>query len=263
LVIAFVLIYLTNSAPEYLGPLESLAVRNEALFVSIPLILVSLVLLWRGGYLRQVQARNRLSVLEILGAGLLVVAVTLVFGLGLSPLDLCLGGGGGFVCYPDANGFILGLLDLMLVVIAEELFFRAYLINELNQFLGSGAGAVAASALLYSFFHLPALQVEGFGTIMPLGVLEILIGAFSLSACYWYTGRNLGAAILLHAYWDAIGALEFIPNYGQYGEFLLIIGQLSLPAVVIIVTHRVWSSRIVASKGHGRGTSALQNEAAF
>lgn len=236
--IAFVLIYLTNSAPEYLGPLESLALKDGALFVGIPLILVSLVFLWRGGYLREVQSRRRFSAFEILEAGLLVVAVTTVFGLGPSPFNLCLGGGGGFVCYAEASGFLLGLLDLILVVIAEELFFRAYLMNELNQALGAGAGAVAVSALLYSVFHLPALQVEGFGTVSLLGFLQILIGAFSLSACYWYTGRNLVAVIILHAYWDGVGALVFIPNYGRLGEFLLILGQLSLPAAVLIITHR-------------------------
>ncbi len=237
-VISFVLIYLTNSEPEYLGPLEPVAVKDAALFVSIPLILVSLVFLWRGGYLREVQSRNRFSAIEILEAGLLTIAITAYFGLGLSPLNLCLGGGGGFVCYPNTRGFFAGLFDLVIVVLGEELFFRAYVINELNQLLGVGTGAVAASALLYSVFHLPALQVEGFGTISLLGLLQILIGAISLSACYWYTGRNLAAVVLLHVYWDGVGALVLIPDYGQSGGILLILGQLSLPAAALIITHR-------------------------
>jgi membrane protease YdiL (CAAX protease family) len=238
LAFTFAVIYLTNSAPEYLGPLESLAVNNAALFVGAPLILASLVFLWRGGYLRKVQSRGKFSAVEILEAGLLVIAVTAFFGLGPSPFNLCLGGGGGFVCYPSSSGFLLGLFDLVLIVMAEELFFRAYLINELDHLLGVGTGAVAASALLYSVFHLPALQVEGLGTVSLLGFLQVLIGAFTLSACYWYTGRNLAAVVLLHAYWDGVGALVFLPDFGQFGGILLILGQLSLPAAVLIVTHR-------------------------
>jgi hypothetical protein len=50
--------------------------------------------------------------------------------------------------------------------------------------------------------------------------------------------------IFLHAYWDAIGALELIPNFGQYSEFLLIIGQLAVPAAVLVVTHALLSPRL-------------------
>jgi len=82
--------------------------------------------------------------------------------------------------------------------------------------------------------------VEGFGTISLLGFTGIVVGAFSLSVCYWYTGRNLAAVILLHAYWDGVGALVLIPNYGQYGEIVLILGQLSLPAAVLVITQRLW-----------------------
>lgn len=256
LAIAFTLVYLTNSAPQYLGPLEQTIARNQALFVGISLILISCVLIWRGGYWRQVQSRAKVSVFELVEAGLLAMIVTAFFGLGLSPLNLCIGGGGGFACYPDTSGFARGVLDLACVVLSEELFFRAYLMNELDQILGVGIGAVMVSTLIYSFFHLPALQVEGFGMVSLPGFLQILIGGFSLSACYWYTGRNLAAVILLHAYWDALGALELIPNYGQYGEFVLIICQLSLPAIVLIITHKLWSpvtSRISAlSQSHPR-----------
>jgi len=239
LAIAFVLIYLTNSAPQYFGPVEQLVVRNQALFVGVFLILFSSCLLWLGGYWPLVQSRTRLSALELAELGLLVVTVTAFFGLGLSPFNLCIGGGGGFACYPDVTGFLRGVLDLVCIVLSEELFFRAYLMNELDRVLGVGVGAVTISALIYSVFHLPALQAEGFGTVSLTGFLQILIGALSLSAAYWYTGRNLVAVIFLHAYWDAIGALELIPSFGQYGEFLLIVGQLSLPAVFLIITHKV------------------------
>jgi len=242
LLVAFTLIYVTNNAPGYLGPLEALFATDEELFVGISLILISLVLLRSGGYLRQAQSRGRFSLIEIAEAGVLVLAVTAFFGLGLSPFNLCIGGGGGFVCYADSGRFFSGLLDLVCIVVAEELFFRAYLINELNRVLNFGAGAVIVSSLIYAFFHLPVLQILGLGSVSVSGLLQILIGAFSLSACYWYTGRNLAASALLHAYWDGVGALLLIPNYGLYGEYLLILGQLSLPAAVLIISHRLGPS---------------------
>ena len=242
LAVAFVLIYLTNSAPQYLGPLEQTVVRNQVLFVGISLIIISSVLLWRGRYWRQVQSKTKSAWFELVEAGILALAMTAFFGLVLSPFNLCLGGGGGFVCYPDISGFLRGVLDLAVIVLSEELFFRAYLMNELNQILGRGVGAVILSPLIYSVFHLPALQVEGFGTISLLGFVGIVVGAFSLSVCYWYTGRNLAAVLLLHAYWDGVGALVLVPNYGQYGEIVLILGQLSLPTAVLVITHRLWPS---------------------
>ncbi len=241
LAIAFVLVYLTNSAPSSLGPLEPVIVPNQTLFVGVSLILVSLFWLWRSGYLRLIQSRGRVAAFELVIAALLLLTLTAYFGLGLSPFNLCIGGGGGFACYPDLQGFLRGLLNLMCIVLAEELFFRAYLMNELNQIIGVGAGVVIVSTLIFSLFHLPALQIEGFGAVSLLGFSQILVGAISLSACYWYTGRNLAAVLLLHAYWDGIGALLLIPNLGQYGPLLLLLGQLSLPAAVLVVTHKLWS----------------------
>ncbi|MDA4125638.1 MAG: CPBP family intramembrane metalloprotease [Thaumarchaeota archaeon] len=241
LAIGFVLVYLTNSAPSYLGPLEPVIIPNQTLFVAVSLILVSLFWLWRCGYLRRIQSKGRVAAFELVIAALLLVTLTAYFGLGLSPFNLCIGGGGGFACYPDLQGFLRGLLNLMFIVLAEEFFFRAYLMNELGQILGVGTGVVTVSALLYSLFHLPALQVEGFGVVSALGFFQIFIGAVSLSACYWYTGRNLVAVILLHAYWDGIGALLLIPNVQHYGPILLLLGQLSLPAAVLVITHRLWT----------------------
>jgi membrane protease YdiL (CAAX protease family) len=257
LAIAFVLIYLTNSAPSYLGPLEPIIIANQTLFVGISLILVSLFWLWRSGYLRLIQSKGRVAAFELVIAAVLLVTLTAYFGLGLSPFNLCIGGGGGFACYSDLQGFLRGLLNLMCIVLAEELFFRAYLMNELNQILGVGVGAVIVSTLLFSLFHLPALQIEGFGSISSLGFLQILVGAFSLSACYWYTGRNLAAVLLLHAYWDGVGALLLLPSDSQYAPILLLMGQLSLPAAILVITHRLWSRlpRMAAGLSLGSRTS--------
>lgn len=55
-----------------------------------------------------------------------------------------------------------------MIVGGEETFFVVYVTTELNRIVGSGAVAVIVSALVYSFSHLPVLQVEGFGAISSL-----------------------------------------------------------------------------------------------
>jgi membrane protease YdiL (CAAX protease family) len=237
LIVVFVLVILTNSAPTYFGPLEPLVSQNQDVFVGLALILVSSVLLWRGGYWRSIQSRGSLALFELAEAGLLLLLLTAIFGLGLNPLDRCLGGGGGFTCYSTIPSFLRGLFDLALIVVAEEIFFVAYLTREFAEVTGKGGLAIFLSTLFYASFHFPALQVEGFGAISPLGFLEVLIGTFSLIACYWYT-RNLVAVALMHAYWDGVGALVLLPNAGVLSPIFLLLGQLSLPAVALVMTHR-------------------------
>jgi hypothetical protein len=239
LVVVYILVTVTNSAPGYLGALEPLVSRNQDVFVGLSLVLVSAVLLWRTGYWREVQSRGRRALFEFIEAGVLLLVLTAVFGLGLSPFSMCLGGGGGFTCYGNAAGFIRGILDLACIILGEEMFFVAYVTKELNQITGVGPVAVFAATLLYSFSHFPALQVEGFGVVFILGFLQILIGTSTLIACYWYTGRNLAAVILMHAYWDGVGALVLFPNVMVFGPILLMLGQLTLPAAALILTHRL------------------------
>ena len=246
LAIGYILITVTNSAPWYFGGLQSLIMTNQDIFVGLSLVTISALALWRGGYLGGVQSKGKLPLLELVEVGVLLVALTAFFGLGLSPLSMCLGGGEGFTCYASLQGFLRGILGLMFIVAGEEMFFVVYVTTELNRILGKGAAAVALSALVYSTSHLPILQVEGFGTIYSLWFLQILVGTSSLIACYWFSGRNLAAVILLHAYWDGIGAIVLFPNAGVFSPILLILGQLSLPAAVAVVTHRIGISRLAA-----------------
>jgi membrane protease YdiL (CAAX protease family) len=237
LIIVFVLVTLTNSAPSYFGPFEPLVSQNQVVFVGLALIMVSSVWLWRGGYWRSIQSRGPLALFELAEAGLLLLLLTAFFGLGLNPLNRCLGGGGGFTCYSTTPSFLRGLLDLALIVVGEEIFFVAYLTREFAEVTGVRGAAIYLSTLFYAFFHFPALRVEGFGAVSLLGFLQVLVGTFSLIACYWYT-RNLVAVALMHAYWDGVGALVLIPNAGVFSPILLLLGQLSLPAVAIVMTHR-------------------------
>src|SRR3989441_4737016 len=231
-----VLVVVANLLPDLLEP-PLLARLGPETFYGLALIMISLVWLRWSGTWRTMQSRGGPMIVELFVALVLAVGVTALLGLGLSPLDLCIGGGGGYVCYPDIIGFLAGLLGLVSIVLAEELFFRAYLINELNQLLGWRGRAVLSSVFLFTLLHLPALRVEGFGAVSATGFFVILTGAVTLSASYWYGGKNLVAVMLLHGYWDGLGALLLIPGIGLLSPFVTIVLQLSLPAAGLVFVH--------------------------
>src|SRR2546426_9774421 len=231
-----VLVVVANLLPDLLEP-PLLARLGPETFYGLALIMISLVWLRWSGTWRTMQSRGGPVIVELLVALFLAVGVTALLGLGLSPLDLCIGGGGGYVCYPELIGFLADLLGLVSIVLAEELFFRAYLINELNQLLGWRGRAVLSSVCLFTILHLPALRVEGFGAVSAVGFFVVLTGAVTLSASYWYGGKNLVAVMILHGYWDGLGALLLIPGIGLLSPFVTIVLQLSLPAAGLVFVH--------------------------
>ncbi len=123
LAVGFILITVTNSAPWYFGGLQSLIMTNQDIFVGLSLVTVTALALWRGGHLDEVQSKGKLPLLELIEVGALLVALTAFFGLGVSPLSMCLGGGEGFTCYASLQGFLRGILGLTFIVAGEEMFF--------------------------------------------------------------------------------------------------------------------------------------------
>src|SRR5438132_8140736 len=243
-----VLVVVANLLPDLLEP-PLLARLGPETFYGLALIMISLVWLRWSGTWRTMQSRGGPVIVELFVALFLAVGVTALLGLGLSPLDLCIGGGGGYVCYPELTVFLAGLLGLVSIVLAEELFFRAYLINELNQLLGWRGRAVLSSVCLFTLLHLPALRVEGFGAVSAVGFLVVLTGAVTLSASYWYGGKNLVAVMLLHGYWDGLGALLLIPGIGLLSPFVTIVLQLSLPSAGLVFVHAFLACRPLRFQG--------------
>src|SRR3989449_9029702 len=190
-----VLVVVANLLPDLLEP-PLLARLGPETFYGLALIMISLVWLRWSGTWRTMQSRGGPVIVELFVALFLAVGVTALLGLGLSPLDLCIGGGGGYVCYPELIGFLAGLLGLVSIVLAEELFFRAYLINELNQLLGWRGRAVLSSVCLFTILHLPALRVEGFGAVSAVGFFVVLMRGAALCAYYSYGGHRLVAGVV-------------------------------------------------------------------
>jgi membrane protease YdiL (CAAX protease family) len=249
--ISLVLISVTNLDPALFGGLEHVIVPVQSVFVGLGLSALALLWLWWSGLWRKAQSVGR-SVLVELGVGsCLLVALTFAFGTVTTPFHLCFGGGGGYACYPNVLSFSRGVLNLVALVIAEELFFRAYLINELNQVVKFGSVSALTSALLYSAYHLPALGTEGSRALSAPSLLLVVVGAVSLSFCYWYTGRNLLGVLLFHGYWDGIGALLVVPYTGVSGPIIAILGQLTVPVVGVIAVHQLLARRDKLSNRRG------------
>jgi membrane protease YdiL (CAAX protease family) len=239
LTLVFSLLYIVNLREQDLGSFARLPGAEKSLAVGTVLVAISLVALRISGTWRRMQSRGKIAVLEIGAVGVALVLATLGFGIGPSPFNLCFGGGGGYTCYAKSSDFLLGFASLMSLVVAEELLFRAYLINELSRLPRVGKGAWLPSALIYTFFHFPSLANQT-GNVSMSAALQIMIGAVSLSGCYWYSGRNLIAVTLVHVYWDGIGALLLVPVSGSLGPFIVLFGQLSLPALAVVVIHSLW-----------------------
>ena len=246
-VLVFLILYIVNLREEDLGSFARLPGPEKSLVVGVVLVTISFVALSTSGTWRKMQSRGKAAALELGAAGAALVLATLGFGIGPSPFNLCFGGGGGYTCYVTSSDFLVGFASLISLVVAEELLFRAYLINELSRLLRIGRGAWLASALIYTFFHFPSL-VNQSGSVSLSAALQIMVGAVSLSGCYWYSGRNLIAVTLIHAYWDGIGALLLVPVSGSLGPFVVLLGQLSLPALAVVVIHSLWMRFAIVDK---------------
>jgi membrane protease YdiL (CAAX protease family) len=252
LALVFSLLYIVNLREQDLGFFSRLPGPEKSLAVGAVLVAISVVALSTSGIWRMMQARGKIAVLDLAAAGVALVLATFGFGIGPSPFNLCFGGGGGYTCYATSSEFLVGFASLMSLVVAEELLFRAYLINELSMLSRVGRGAWLASALIYTLFHFPSL-VNQTGNVSLSAALQIMIGAVSLSGCYWYSGRNLIAVAIVHAYWDGIGALLLVPVSGLLGPFIVLLAQLSLPALAVVAIHSLWTRFRSPEKIQGLG----------
>ena len=240
LAIVLILLYLGNLSAGSLGLVGTETPAIRTILIAVALVAISIILLVWSGDWRKMQSLGKNVFFELVLGAIALVGATLAFGIGPSPFRLCFGGGGGYTCYPNLSDFELGFAGIISLVAAEELFFRAYVMNELNGIIRVGWVVTLVSSAIYVLYHLPSLENQTFGEITFPAVLQILVGALSLSFCYWYTGRNLLATTLLHGYWDGIGALLLFPVPGVTGQFLTLLGQLSLPAAILVAFHYFW-----------------------
>jgi membrane protease YdiL (CAAX protease family) len=148
----------------------------------------------------------------LLGLGLGLAAMGLVFavewGTGWAIVDIA-------PARSSSVGRILGAYLVMYAAVgfAEELMFRGYLLQTLQEWPGT-LGAVAVSSLVFGIFH--ALNPN----VSPLALVHLLLAGLVFAYAYLIT-RRLWLPIALHISWNyAQGPVFGFPVSGLASEGL-------------------------------------------
>lgn len=139
-------------------------------------------------------------------------------GLGLSALTLVISRRADAFLDLLTSGRALLAIPLALVFLlvtaafTEELFFRGVLQNRISRWTSSTAAGVAIAATLFALYHLPyawlhpAWPTSGdLPAALRVSLVEGLPGGLLLGIVYAAAGRNLVAAIVVHA------AIDWLP----------------------------------------------------
>ena len=101
--------------------------------------------------------------------------------------------------FPPADG---ALLRLLVAPLAEELFFRAWLLSAIARAGGTPGAALLASTVLFGLHHVPLAEM-----LAPAGSSQLLayeaLGAF-LAFLYQRSGGSLPLVVITHATCNAI-----------------------------------------------------------
>lgn len=100
----------------------------------------------------------------------------------------------------DASPVVIGLLLLLVIGPAEEIFWRGFIQRRMTERWGGNMGFAVATAC-YTAVHLPSLN---FMLIMAALVVGCCWGAI-----YRFFPKHLGALIVSHAVWDACAFVVF------------------------------------------------------
>ncbi len=175
LVVYFVILWVLRHAPAPIGGWLVLFVPN--------MVLIGASLLWVG---RSTAPAPSLSGGRRVVGGLVI---TMVFAA------LVVAAAWFWPERPTAHGgaiaFIEGLVLITLVPLAEEVFFRGVLLDELKRWLGPHWGAGMVS-IVFGVLHLPQ------GTAFPMFLLSLAACVLALRA------KSLLWSIALHVGWNAL-----------------------------------------------------------
>ena len=107
---------------------------------------------------------------------------------------------------------------VLLVPLAEELYFRGLLLDVLVRLVGKAA-ALVASSLLFGLLHLPQ------GLLLPMTVLAVLLGLTAL----WT--RSVVWAAALHVAWNALAVIRVAPADQRWA--LMLAGCVAIAALTL------------------------------
>ncbi len=94
------------------------------------------------------------------------------------------------------------IISWTLAALLEEMFFRGYLFNRVNDFAGKGRAGIIIALLVSSVIFGAGHFYQGI-----TGVFDTLIAGFVLGLLYLAGKRNLWLPILTHGFIDSIGFL--------------------------------------------------------
>ncbi len=147
-------------------------------------------------------------------------------GLALLCGGLAVGVGAFAHYWPPAvadSPLLPGLALVLLVPLAEELFFRGVMLDQLARAVGRLA-AVAVGGLVFGLLHQPQ------GLMVPMTVLALVLGAAALAS------RSVLWAVALHLAWNALAVLRATPPDRRWVFALAAVVALAVVAVVGLLT---------------------------
>lgn len=136
---------------------------------------------------------------------LCVATIGLTFNFIIAPLfpDGANDINGGQVISTGERIFQLIVIGIGTAAIGEELLFRGYLLNRLNQLIGPGfVGTIIAILVQAVIFGLLHSGIQG---MISAGVIGLILGGF-----YVASGRNLWVVIAAHAVPDILSFAQSI-----------------------------------------------------
>jgi membrane protease YdiL (CAAX protease family) len=126
---------------------------------------------------------------------------------------------------------------VLLVPVAEELFFRGVLLDTLRQRLKSGRAAALLVSALFGLAHLP----QGGTVAVVMFVLSLLLSALVLGTC------TLTWPIVMHLGWNALAVIRELP----VGRTRWIVCGTAITAMTLLsIAGMVTSGERVVKKSH-------------
>lgn len=190
-----VLVGVVGTAAALLYSVVSGTFGTLAVFFGVYLAMVVLVVLaHRFDGLREVPLGfTRERPVRQLGAGVLLAAVLLLLIVGVPALA---GADVGGIVGAGRNVLWFALVSSVTVGVAEELMFRGYLLGRLRVALGSPAGAIVVSSVLFGLLHLVS------GDLAQV-LVTAAIGALLATARVFWRDCSLGSVVVAHVVYDA------------------------------------------------------------
>lgn len=124
----------------------------------------------------------------------------------------------------EPYGFLMPIaafaLLLCTVAATEEIFFRGLLQTRLANRLRSDAAGWVLASLAFTVYHLPYAYLNPawpsaghLGQAIQMAAANGLLAGAVIGAVFWRCGRNLFAAMLLHAFVDLIPATRLVAGW--------------------------------------------------